>query len=113
MKPKFNLWIELNGNVALSLWRVKLLTAVAETGSISQAAAQLDVPYRVAWQKIHEMEELLGQKLTDTQTGGSGGGGTQLTPLAQEYVDKFTAFNQLIQPLLQTHFEEIFGTSIT
>ena len=109
MKPKFNLWIEINGNVALSLWRVRLLAAVAETGSITQAAAQLDVPYRVAWQKIHEMEELLGEKLTATQTGGSGGGGTQLTPLAQEYVDKFIAFNQAIQPLLKNHFEEIFG----
>lgn len=110
MKPKFNLWLEIDGHVALSLWRVRLLAAVAETGSITQAAAQLNVPYRVAWQKIHEMEELLGEKLTETQTGGSGGGGAQLTPLAQEYVRKFTTFNQTIQPLLQTHFVEIFGS---
>lgn len=110
-QPKFNLWIEVGGQVALSIWRVSLLAAVAETGSITKAAVQLEVPYRVAWQKIHEMEELLGQKLTETQTGGSGGGGTILTPLAQAYVDKFASFQQLVEPFLLTQFQELFVSS--
>ena len=34
-----NFWVERNGEVVLSEWRVALLEAVAETGSISAAAA--------------------------------------------------------------------------
>ncbi len=32
MKPKFNFWLEKDGEVALSIWRVKLLEAVGEAG---------------------------------------------------------------------------------
>jgi molybdate transport repressor ModE-like protein len=109
LKPKFNLWLEVDGQVALSLWRTRLLSAIAETGSISQGATQLNVPYRVAWQKIHEMETLLGEKLLTTQVGGPGGGGAKLTPTAVEYIAKFDRFAQTVQPILLTSFEEIFG----
>jgi molybdate transport system regulatory protein len=108
MNPKFNLWVEVDGEVALSLWRIRLLTAVAETGSINQGAAQMQVPYRIAWQKIHDMETHLGQKLIETQTGGQAGGGTQLTPLAQSYVEKFNQISQEVETLLQKRFQETF-----
>jgi molybdate transport system regulatory protein len=109
MKLKFNLWLEVEDEVALSLWRVRLLTAVAQTGSINRAAAQMRVPYRIAWQKIHEMEERLGQKLVETQTGGQDGGGSQLTPLAQSYIEKFTQISQEVEALVQTRFQETFN----
>jgi molybdate transport system regulatory protein len=109
MKLKFNLWLEVEGEVVLSLWRVRLLTAVAQTGSINRAAAEKGVPYRIAWQKIHEMEERLGQKLVVTQVGGQDGGGSQLTPLAQGYVDKFTQIGREVEALVADRFEEVFG----
>ena len=109
MKLKFNLWLEAEGEVALSLWRVRLLTAVAQSGSINRPAAQMHVPYRIAWQKIHEMEERLGQKLVETQTGGQNGGGTRLTPLAQSYIEKFTQISQEVEALVQTRFKETFS----
>jgi molybdate transport system regulatory protein len=84
MKPRLNLWLENDGEVVFSIWRMRLLQAVADTGSISGAAAALDVHYRTAWQKINEMETRLGQKLVQTQVGGQRGGGATLTPLAQQ-----------------------------
>ena len=45
MEPKFNIWIEINGEVALSGWRLGLLRAVAETGSINAAAERLKIQY--------------------------------------------------------------------
>ena len=53
MQPKFNVWLEHEGNVVLSPWRVQLLETIAATGSISAAAKQLDLPYRRAWEKVH------------------------------------------------------------
>ena len=55
MQPRINLWIEEEGEVVLSDWRVRLLEAIVETGSISSAAAKLDVSYHRAWDKIREM----------------------------------------------------------
>jgi molybdate transport system regulatory protein len=109
MKPKFNFWLEKDGEVALSIWRVKLLEAVGEAGSISGGAAEMNVPYRIAWQKIHEMETRLGQKLIETQIGGSEGGGAKLTPLAQSYIQKFKQFQQETQTLLQSQFDKAFS----
>lgn len=108
-QAKANFWIEKNGKVALSSWRVRLLEAVAETGSISAAASRMGIAYHRAWDKIHECEERLGIKLVDTQTGGSGGGGSQLTPAATDLIQRFRAFTDGLNDTLQTRFQDSFG----
>jgi molybdate transport system regulatory protein len=110
MEPKVNLWVEIDDQVVLSRWRVRLLLAVAETGSISGAAECMGVPYRRAWEKIHEMEDRLGVTLLDTQTGGPGGGGARLTPAAQDYVNRFQQFSAGIDLYVHQQFQEAFGS---
>ena len=109
MEPQVNLWIEIDGQVVLSRWRVRLLTAIAETGSISNGAERMGVPYRRAWEKIHEMEQRLGVALLDTQTGGPGGGGARLTPAAQDYIVRFQQFSEGIDLHVRGHFQQAFG----
>ena len=92
MEPKFNLWIEQEGQVVLSAWRVRLLEAIDAAGSISAAAEQLNVPYRRAWEKIQEIEQGLGFKVVDTAVGGQGGGGAHLTAAGRKAVLQFQAF---------------------
>lgn len=106
--PKFNLWLEVEGEVTFSIWRVNLLKAIADTGSISGAAAQLGIHYRTAWRKIHEMETRLGTRLVETQTGGREGGGATLTPFALAHIDKFTAFARKVEQAVQTAYESHF-----
>jgi molybdate transport system regulatory protein len=112
MQPKFNLWIEVEGEVALSAWRIQLLQAVAETGSINSAADKMNIQYRTAWQKIHEMEVRLGQKLLDTQTGGVHGGGARLTAVGQDYVDKLVRLQALLTPIVEAKYREVFGAPL-
>lgn len=109
MNPQLNLWLENEGKVVFSVWRMALLQAVADTGSISQAATVMDVHYRTAWQKINEMETRLGQKLVETQIGGQRGGGTQLTPLAQNLIVAFTQFSQEVEQQMQTQFTAVLA----
>ena len=109
MIPRLNLWLENNGEVILSIWRMELLQAVADTGSISAAAAVMDVHYRTAWQKIHEMETRLGQKLVETQIGGQRGGGSQLTPLAQQLIAAFAQFSQELNQQMQEQFTAVLA----
>ncbi len=109
MQPKSNLWIEKDGEVVLSKWRVDLLRAIDETGSISSAAEKMQVSYHRAWEKVHEMETRLGALLVETQTGGAHGGGAKLTPTARNYIARFERFSQGMDDLVTRHFLESFG----
>jgi molybdate transport system regulatory protein len=92
-----NIWLETDtGEVALSRWRLELLEAVDRTGSISAAAHAMNIQYRLAWNRIHEMEERLGLSLVQTTVGGKGGGGAHLTPEARVLVEQLREmFNAL------------------
>lgn len=111
MKPKYNLWIEKDDQVILSTWRVELLEAIEESGSISSAAEVMDVPYRRAWQKIHEMEERLGEPLIITEVGGVKGGGAHLTTLAKDLIQRFQQFSSGLNQEVIERFERAFLVS--
>jgi len=63
LSPHANLWLERDEQVVLSRWRVRLLEAIEETGSISGAAKRVGVQYRLAWDRLEEMENGLGVAL--------------------------------------------------
>ena len=108
IRAKANFWVEKDGEVVLSTWRVNLLQAVADTGSISAAASKMGISYRRAWEKIHECEKRLGVKLVETQTGGEGGGGSALTPMAADYIQRFQNFTSGLNALVAQRFQENF-----
>jgi molybdate transport system regulatory protein len=108
MQVRSNFWIEKQGQVVLSEWRVALLEAVEQTGSISAAAAQQGVHFRVAWRKLHEMETRLGVKLTERTVGGTSGGGTRLTVEGREYVHKFHMFMTGLKEMTEQQFHAAF-----
>lgn len=109
MEPGANFWVEVDGQVVLSDWRIELLEAVAETGSISGAARKLKVPYRLAWTRLHEMEKRLGVRLLETQTGGVDGGGARLTAVAQDIIEGWHSFSDDLHALARLRFAEVFG----
>ena len=107
--PHINLWIERDSYVAVSGWRVTLLEAIAATGSITEAAQRMDVPYRVAWAKIHEMEQALGVTLVESHAGGADGGGSQLTPAAEDLIRRYQHFSAGLEEIIQQRFVEAFA----
>ncbi len=109
MEPHLNIWIEQNGAVVLSEWRVRLLEAIEQTGSINSAAAAMKVTFARAWGKIHEMEEGLGFKLVDRQIGGTGGGGATLTAKGRVFIRKFRALSQGLNEEIEQRFDTAFG----
>lgn len=73
------LWIEGRNGGFLGVGKVSLLEAIAEKGSISQAAKCMGMSYKRAWQLVEEMNALSEQPFVMTETGGAHGGGTRLT----------------------------------
>lgn len=104
-----NLWIETAGKVALSRWRVQLLEAVAETGSIRAAAKQMQITYDLAWHRLDEMEQALGVQLVARQRGGAGGGSAQLTAAGRDYMTRFQQFAAEIDAIIAQRFADAFG----
>ncbi|MCL4459039.1 MAG: LysR family transcriptional regulator [Chloroflexi bacterium] len=109
MEPRSKFWIEKDGELVLSDWRVELLEAIEETGSLSRAAERVGVAYRRAWGKIKEMEGRLGVKMIVAQSGGLGGGGTHLTPEAKDYIRRYRRFRAGLKNMVDKRFEEAFG----
>ncbi|MFO1337085.1 MAG: TOBE domain-containing protein [Burkholderiaceae bacterium] len=59
-----------------------LLEALHTTGSINRAARTAGLSYKGAWLLLEAACNLANEPLLETATGGTGGGGTRLTPAA-------------------------------
>lgn len=81
--------IERGEEVVLSEWRVELLETIDVHGSLSQAAAALNIPNRTAWERVRDSEARLGVRLLESESGGSVGGGSRLTPEGRDLCQRF------------------------
>jgi molybdate transport system regulatory protein len=110
LKVKSKLWIEVDGKPVFGRGRRFLLEAIDKQGSISQAAKEINISYRKAWGYIKAMEERLGFKLIERQTGGRNGGGAILTAKAKEFLEKYEAMEEGIREIVDDRFNTIFKT---
>jgi molybdate transport system regulatory protein len=109
VEPHAKLWIEHDGKLVLSEYRVRLLQLVDETGSLADAAAAMQLSYRRAWGKVREIEQNLGLKLVESAAGGAGGGGSRLTPDGRRLVARFSRFQEALARDLDAEFHGSFG----
>jgi molybdate transport system regulatory protein len=108
MEPRSKLWVEKDGKLVLSSYRVRLLRLIDETGSLAEAAAAMDLSYRRAWGKLREIEENLGVKLVERSIGGTGGGGSRLTPEGRSIIERFERFREATERDVVQEFENMF-----
>ncbi len=109
MEPRSKLWVEKDGKLVLSDYRVKLLSLIEETGSLADAAERMHLSYRRAWGKVREIEQNLGIKLVESSVGGSGGGGSSLTKDGRRLVEMYERFRSAIDADMTREFERTFG----
>ncbi len=107
IRSKF--WVEQDGELVLSDWRIDLLQAIEETGSLSAACARMNVAYRVGWGKIKEIERRLGVPLLESRSGGPEGGSTQLTEQGRALLARYRRFQSGLPDLIRRRFEEEFA----
>ncbi len=106
-------WIEdTEGKVIFGLGRLKILEAIDRCGSLNAAAKELKMSYRGLWGKIKTTEESLGKSLLTKKTGGSSGGGSQLTPLARNLIDEFRKMHGHINWESDLFFDTIFAEAL-
>jgi molybdate transport system regulatory protein len=91
LKVQFRMRILGDDNIAIGPGKVALLEAIAETGSISAAARQLNMSYRRAWLLVDETNRSLQQPAVNTAAGGARGGGTSLTKVGEQIIKHYRA----------------------
>jgi len=112
MEIKSKLWIEAAGKPVFGGGRRFLLEAIDNHGSINQAAKETNISYRKAWGHIKAMEERLGFKLVERQTGGKNGGGAILTEEARTFLKKYEELEKGIREIVDDRFRKIFKDNL-
>lgn len=79
---------------------IGLLRAIDQSGSINQAAKQVGLSYKGAWQIIERANNDSPKMLINTMTGGSKGGGTRLTETGRAFLDLFDRLQHQHQQFL-------------
>jgi molybdate transport system regulatory protein len=88
-EARFRLRITRGLDIAVGPGKIELLEAIANAGSIAAAAKLLGMSYRRAWLLVDTMNRCFEAPVVRAETGGSRGGGAQITPLGEEVVRRY------------------------
>lgn len=100
MKLNGKFWVETDGEKVIGPGRVELLERIQATGSIRQAAMQMKMSYKQAWDLIHHMNTKLAKPVVLSQRGGKGGGHAELTREGEEIILEFRSLQEKFQSFL-------------
>lgn len=92
---RFRLRMTKGADIAVGPGKVDLLEAIAAAGSITAAAKQLGMSYRRAWLLVDTMNRCFRRPVVDAEAGGQRGGGTALTPLGAEVIQRYRKSEKL------------------
>lgn len=107
LELKYKIWLEQNGKV-FGKGPYELLRGVRDKGSLSEAAKSMDMSYNKAFNLVKDIEKRLGFGLICSKTGGTGGGGSELTVEAEELMAKYEVFAKECEDSLDKIFEKYF-----
>lgn len=88
---RLTLRVDFGSNRSIGPGKVRLLEAIDNTGSISQAGRALGMSYRRAWLLIDDMNQCFNEAVTTARPGGSQGGGAELTPFGKQLIRSYRA----------------------
>lgn len=101
LEVRGSLWIAVDGASIAGHGRIDLLRAVAEHGSITQAAKAFGMSYKAAWDAIDTMNQRASQPVVERVIGGRGGGSTQVTAFGRRLIERFEQVDEAHQRFLR------------
>lgn len=88
---RLTLRVDLGPDRSIGPGKIRLLEAIRDSGSISEAGRTLGMSYRRAWLLVADMNECFREPVISTQLGGAKGGGAALTPFGADLVEEYRA----------------------
>ncbi len=87
-------WLTAASGSRLGYERLRLLEEIDSTGSISQAARNVGLSYKAAWDAVNAINNLADEPLVIRQAGGRHGGGTVVTDAGRQFIEMFRQVEQ-------------------
>jgi len=106
-KIEVRLWIEETEGPFLGIGKIWLLENIQKTGSITNAAKEMKMAYRQAWQLVQEMNKRAENPLVEKLLGGKGGGGARLTEAGERAISTFYEIEKRIKDFAQKETEQL------
>jgi molybdate transport system regulatory protein len=103
--------IDFGAHRAVGPGKIALLEHIGASGSLSQAARDLRMSYRRAWDLLENLNHSFRERVVATSTGGRGGGGAVLTPFGRELIQSYRRFESDIQLRASRHFSQLSGAA--
>ncbi|HQR50267.1 MAG TPA: winged helix-turn-helix domain-containing protein [Methylophilaceae bacterium] len=94
---------------AMGPGKADLLDAIESSGSISAAARNMGMSYKRAWDLVDTMNRCFRQPLVSTATGGSHGGGAQVTEFGHEVRHRYRALVAKAEQSVAAELQELVG----
>lgn len=107
LKLNGRIWIESVEGPVVGPGRIELLEHIQQYGSIRQAAMQMHMSYRQAWQLIDHMNTHLDAPVIISHRGGKGGGNAELTENGLKVIQQFKLLQQKFQEFLSDNSDLI------
>lgn len=106
-KIEVRLWIEETEGPFLGIGKIWLLENIRKTGSITNAAKEMKMAYRQAWQLVQEMNQRAERPLVEKVLGGKGGGGARLTEAGEKAISLFYEVEKRIKDFAQKETQNL------
>lgn len=108
LKLRYKIWIEKDREKVFGDGPLDILHRVKKTGSLRQAAEEINMSYSQAWNLIKDLEKRLGFNLLKRKVGGERGGGSEITEEARKLMTKFKLFREEADQSLNSLYKKIF-----
>ncbi len=92
LKLRYKIWLEKNEEKVFGEGPLDILLRVERTGSLRQAAEEINMSYSQAWNLIKDLEKRLEFNLLERKVGGERGGGSEITEETRKLMTKFKLF---------------------
>jgi molybdate transport system regulatory protein len=107
MSLKVRVRIDFDDLRSVGPGKIALLERMRDCGSLSQAARELDMSYRRAWQLLDSLNTTFNEPVIVTSVGGKGGGGSEITKLGVALVETYRGLEKEITALAQQRFRPL------
>ncbi len=104
MKIYLNFWIKKDNHNYLGRGKIELLKQIEKTGSLSQAAKNMQMSYKAAWDSIQSINKHAPCPVVTTTKGGKNGGGSSISCYGKKLIQTFDALEGLIN-LFEKQFD--------